>query len=478
VIKLSKSIALKLAFEFNILNQLQVDRFYLEADLRALDINTLFLNENILNQKSIQKLVLIEKNLLLPSESIVKGLFNLDNLFAFSTKLFSFDEQERLAKEKAEQERLAKEKAEQERLAKEKAEQERLAKEKAEQERLAKEKAEQEKPRPVNYPEVFDVIGKCQLTTVLGHGATAQVYLAFHNFLRKNVAIKVLSPKLVASQPDIEKKFLFEAVNSAKLDHNNLVRVLDAGRDEKYTYMIVEYIDGPTLLDLIKQSGAIKPSQSIKIMIDVCQALDYALNLGLIHRDIKPDNIMVTKQGVTKLADFGLAKIINNPDVYQSSETGKIYGTPFYLPPEQILSKDEDHRYDMYSLGATFYHILTGRPPFIADNIKDIIHMHLKETPIPPDELSSEISQELSQIVLKLMEKDPNDRFKNYKELIVALDFAKNIIPKRGTSSLKINETGTISTPANGVEDPLRTTIGSSEKGKGFKGLLKTMFGS
>jgi flagellar biosynthesis GTPase FlhF len=282
VIKLSKSIALKLAFEFNILNQLQVDRFYLEADLRALDINTLFLNENILNQKSIQKLVLIEKNLLAPSESIIKGLFNLDNLFAFSTKLFSFDEQERLAKEKAEQERLAKEKveqerlakekaeqerlakekaeqerlakekAEQERLAKEKAEQERLAKEKAEQERLAKEKAEQEKPRPVNYPEVFDVIGKCQLTTVLGHGATAQVYLAFHNFLRKNVAIKVLSPKLVASQPDIEKKFLFEAVNSAKLDHNNLVRVLDAGRDEKYTYMIVEYIDGPTLLDLIK----------------------------------------------------------------------------------------------------------------------------------------------------------------------------------------------------------------------------------
>lgn len=219
------------------------------------------------------------------------------------------------------------------------------------------------------------------------------------------MAIKVLSPKLVVSSKNIEKNFLIEAQNSAKLDHKNLVRVLDAGKDNNYTYMVVEYIDGPNILELIRQSGSIRPSQAIKIILEVCHALDYALSLGLIHRDIKPENIMLTKNGgSTKLADFGLAKIIDSNEIYQSENTGKIYGTPFYLPPEQILSKKEDHRYDMYSLGATLYHMLVGFPPFVSDNLKDIIRMHLKDTPIAPHTISEGISEELSRIVMKLPE--------------------------------------------------------------------------
>ena len=212
-------------------------------------------------------------------------------------------------------------------------------------------------------------------------------------------------------------KFLEEATNSAKLSHQNMIRILDADKRGKYTFIVMEYVDGRTLDDYLNQHGAIKISNAIKIMLELCKVLDYASKLGLIHRDIKPGNIMLTKRQEVKLADFGLAKIINAPEKYQTL-SGQIYGTPFYMSPEQFMdSNNVTEKSDMYSLGATLYHLITGKVPFATNNIVQIIHMQINEKPVPPIELIPNMPEKLSKIIMKLLEKAPENRYQDYYSL-------------------------------------------------------------
>lgn len=336
----------------------------------------------------------------------------------------------------------------------------------------ASEKAAARKHR-LQYPEPGDMVGKCQLTSVLGSGATSRVYLGFHSFLRKNVAIKILSPRLVEKSSDAEARFLHEAINTAKLDHTNLVRVLDADRNENYTYMIMEYIDGPTLKELLERSGAIKPLNAIRIIQKVLPALDYAQKFHIIHRDIKPGNIMLSRNGDVKLADLGLAKIVDSPDLYQTTEMGTIHGTPYYMPPEQD-SENLDFRGDMYSLGATLYHLVTGELPLNGDTIPQIIYKHLYEQPVPPQERIPEVGEALGEVILRLLAKKPEDRYSDYLSLIGIFNRLEALYAGGECIWPEKQKESNQSALTPEVEIPLAPMTEPEKKGKGF---LKNLFG-
>lgn len=266
-------------------------------------------------------------------------------------------------------------------------------------------------------PEIGDTLDKYMIKSVLGKGATSVVYKAVNIFLKKEVAIKVLAPQLIAQDSSVQERFLDEAVNSAKLSHSNVVNIFDAEKRGKYTYIVMEYINGKTLDELVKQNGSIAPEAVIRIGIDLCRVLDSAFKIGLIHQDIKPGNIMLNNKFEVKLADFGLAKIINEPDQYQTI-SGKIYGTPYYMSPESFTAPEKiDLRSDMYSLGATLYHLVTGKLPFETNSIFKIIKMHMSENPVNPSQIMKNVTPRLSSIIMKLLEKSPEKRYSNYSEL-------------------------------------------------------------
>lgn len=267
-------------------------------------------------------------------------------------------------------------------------------------------------------PEIGDYLDKYQIKEILGKGATSVVYKAVNIFLKMDVALKVLSPQLVAEDILIQEKFLDEAVHSSKLSHNGAVRILDAEKRGKHTYIVMEYINGRTLEAILKQSSKFSSKAVIKIAIEICKVLEEGQKIGLIHQDIKPGNIMISNKSEVKLADFGLARIINEPSKYQTI-SGKIYGTPYYMSPEAFTDPEKiDFRSDMYSLGATFYHLLTGKLPFETNSIMKIISMHVYDKPINPIELSNDIPPILAKIVMKLLEKEPKNRYQSYSELL------------------------------------------------------------
>jgi serine/threonine protein kinase len=274
-------------------------------------------------------------------------------------------------------------------------------------------------------PEKGDLLDKYQILATLGQGATSVVYKAMNIFIKAEVALKILKPIVIFEDAYIQDKFLNEAINVARLFHPGAVKVIDAEKRGKYTYMVMEYVDGLTLEQVLENNSTIKPNLVVKIAIQLCKALDYAQRMGIIHRDIKPANIMLSKEGNVKLTDFGLAKLVNEPDQYQTI-SGKIYGTPYYMSPETFLSPDNvDIRSDMYSLGATLYHLLTGAVPFETNSIPKIIYMHAYQQPIPPAKINHDISTSFSNIIMKMLEKDPANRYESYLELYKDL---KNIM--------------------------------------------------
>lgn len=274
-------------------------------------------------------------------------------------------------------------------------------------------------------PQVGEHLDKYEIREVLGKGATSVVYKARNIFLQMDVALKVLSPQLVAEDSDIQDKFLNEAVQSSKLAHNNAVRIFDAEKRGKHTYIVMEYINGRTLEGILSQTSKFSPQTVIKIATEICKVLEAGQKIGLIHQDIKPGNIMISNKSEIKLADFGLAKIISEPDKYQTI-SGKIYGTPYYMSPEAFTTPEKiDFRSDMYSLGATLYHLATGKIPFETNSIMKIISMHVYEKPVLPTNYSSDVSVSLSNILMKLLEKSPEKRYQCYSDLLADLRLAE-----------------------------------------------------
>lgn len=259
----------------------------------------------------------------------------------------------------------------------------------------------------------------------LGAGAMAVVYKAQQLSLNRTVAIKVL-PKRFSENPEYVERFYKEGQAAGKLNHNNIVQAFDVGEAGGYHYFIMEYVEGKTLYDDIAAGKIYSEREAIDVIIQVAYALQHAHANGLIHRDVKPKNIMINKNGIVKLADMGLARETTDIEAAKT-EKGKAYGTPYYIAPEQIRGEmDIDGRADIYGLGATFYHLVTGRVPFMADDPAEVMKKHLKEQLVPPDHINTSLSAGISEVIEIMMAKRKKDRYNDVEELLIDLEAVKN----------------------------------------------------
>ncbi|CAN5350989.1 hypothetical protein BH11PLA2_BH11PLA2_31480 [soil metagenome] len=260
-------------------------------------------------------------------------------------------------------------------------------------------------------------IDKYLLLEQVGKGGAGIVFRALHTKLKTLVAVKFLRTDVgIANGPGLEQ-MAKEAQLLAQLQHPNVVRVLDFEDRPSQPYVVMEFVDGLTASDLIKQSGRISASRAIEIALDVTGGLEAAWKIGIIHRDVKPGNILVTKSGRSKLVDLGLATIKGDGTSDQPAGTGPVEGTVGYMSPEAINGDKIDHRSDMYSLGATLFHLMAGRLPFTGRSPNEVVLKHL-QAPVPDiHEMVHEVPVHISQLISTLMAKQPDGRFQDYAEL-------------------------------------------------------------
>ncbi len=259
----------------------------------------------------------------------------------------------------------------------------------------------------------------------IGHGAMGSVFKALQVSMDRVVALKVLAPKYGQNQKFVER-FFREARAVAKLNHPNIIQGIDVGESNGIHYFAMEYVDGPTVGQLLRRGGALDEARSVQVTLQTARALEHAQKHGLVHRDIKPDNIMLTRTGQAKLCDLGLAKVTrdDSPDL---SEVGVSMGTPNYISPEQARGDvDVDIRSDIYSLGATFFHMITGQVPFFSESAAVVIARHLNEPPRHPRELNPIISEQAAAVALRMLQKDRTRRYQTPSELAADLELLLN----------------------------------------------------
>ncbi|MBS6501117.1 MAG: Stk1 family PASTA domain-containing Ser/Thr kinase [Clostridium sp.] len=256
--------------------------------------------------------------------------------------------------------------------------------------------------------------GRYELLEKVGEGGMSEVYKAKCNKLNRFVAVKILK-KQFADNKEISQKFKREATAIANLSDTNIVNVLDVGTQEDIDYIVMEYISGKTLKELIYYSGKLSYNTAIKIALQIAKALDCAHRNNIIHRDIKPQNILVTESGEVKVTDFGIAKSTDSQTI---TNTTSIIGSAHYLSPEQAKGTYIDFRSDIYSFGIVLYEMVTGKLPFEGDSPVTVALKHLQEEPIPPKNINSAIPDSLNKLILKAVEKEPIKRYQNAKEII------------------------------------------------------------
>ncbi len=306
----------------------------------------------------------------------------------------------------------------------------------------------------------YTILGK------LGAGAMATVFKAKQISLDRVVAIKVL-PRKFTQNPQFIERFYAEGRAAAQLNHPNIVQAYDVGKAGEYHYFVMEYVDGRTVYDDITKHKRFDEKEAIDISIQVAEALHHAHDRGLIHRDVKPKNIMINREGLVKLADMGLARAISDKEAAEA-EAGKAFGTPYYISPEQIRGEIQiGPPADIYSLGATLYHMVTGNVPFDGKNPSAVMHKHLKAEIVPPDHVNPKLSAGVSEIIEMMMQKDPRKRHQSARDLLVDLRAVrkgetppiahKEIMPESDLASLAAAEAaapvGEIPTDSSGGLD-------------------------
>lgn len=260
----------------------------------------------------------------------------------------------------------------------------------------------------------YKVLGK------LGEGAMATVFKAKQLSLDRTVAIKIL-PRKFSSNPQFIERFYAEGRAAAALNHPNIVQAFDVGKAGEYHYFVMEYVDGRTVYDDIVKHKRFSENEAIDIVAQVAEALQHAHERGLVHRDVKPKNVMISADGVVKLADMGLARAISDKEAAEA-EAGKAFGTPYYISPEQIRGEiNIGPPADIYALGATLYHMVTGNVPFDGKNPSAVMHKHLKAELVPPDHVNPKLSAGIGEIIEMMMAKSPKARYQNCRDLLLDL---------------------------------------------------------
>ncbi|MFI9755556.1 protein kinase domain-containing protein [Streptomyces collinus] len=259
--------------------------------------------------------------------------------------------------------------------------------------------------------------GRYQLRDLLGQGGMASVHLAYDSVLDRQVAIKTLHTDLGREQA-FRERFRREAQSVAKLTHTNIVSVFDTGEDTldgmTTPYIVMEYVEGRPLGSVldedVRQQGAMPADKALKITADVLAALEISHEMGLVHRDIKPGNVMMTKRAVVKVMDFGIARAMQS-GVTSMTQTGMVVGTPQYLSPEQALGRGVDARSDLYSVGIMLFQLVTGRLPFEADSPLAIAYAHVQEEPPVPSSINRALPPAVDALIARALKKNPNERF-------------------------------------------------------------------
>jgi len=261
--------------------------------------------------------------------------------------------------------------------------------------------------------------GRYELDGIVGRGGMAEVYRARDLRLDRVVAVKTLREDLARDQT-FQARFRREAQSAASLNHPSIVAVYDTGEDNAgmshVPFIVMEYVDGRTIRDLLRDDRRLLPERALEITDGVLRALDYSHRAGIVHRDIKPGNVMLTRHGEIKVMDFGIARAVADTQATMT-QTAQVIGTAQYLSPEQARGERVDARSDLYSVGCLLYELLTGRPPFMGDSPVAIAYQHVREAPVPPSRVDPELPDWADAIVLKAMAKDPAERYQSAAEM-------------------------------------------------------------
>ncbi|MFJ4629427.1 Stk1 family PASTA domain-containing Ser/Thr kinase [Streptomyces sp. NPDC088847] len=280
--------------------------------------------------------------------------------------------------------------------------------------------------------------GRYELGQVLGRGGMAEVYLAHDTRLGRTVAVKTLRVDL-ARDPSFQARFRREAQSAASLNHPAIVAVYDTGEDYvdgvSIPYIVMEYVDGSTLRELLHSGRKLLPERTLEMTIGILQALEYSHRSGIVHRDIKPANVMLTRTGQVKVMDFGIARAMGDSGMTMT-QTSAVIGTAQYLSPEQAKGEQVDARSDLYSTGCLLYELLTVRPPFVGDSPVAVAYQHVREEPQPPSVFDPEITPEMDAIVLKALVKDPNYRYQSADEMRMDIEACLDGQPVGATAAL------------------------------------------
>src|SRR5437868_3150014 len=273
--------------------------------------------------------------------------------------------------------------------------------------------------------------GRYELDIVIGRGGMAEVYRARDLRLERVVAVKTLRSDLARDQT-FQARFRREAQSAASLNHPSIVAVYDTGEDMSepahIPYIVMEYVDGRTLRDLLRDDRRLLPERAVEITDGVLRALDYSHRNGIVHRDIKPGNVMLTRSGQVKVMDFGIARAVSDAQATMT-QTAQVIGTAQYLSPEQARGERVDARSDLYSTGCLLYELLTGRPPFLGDSPVAIAYQHVRENPIPPSRVDPDVPPWADAIVMKAMAKSPADRYQTAADMRADLQRAASGMP-------------------------------------------------
>jgi predicted Ser/Thr protein kinase len=292
--------------------------------------------------------------------------------------------------------------------------------------------------------------GRYRVEEELGRGGMARVFRGTDTVLGRPVAIKILAPQF-AEDANFVTRFRREAQAAARLNNPHVVGVYDTGSDDGIHFIVMEYVDAKTVADFLAGGSRIMPDRAIELAESVCEALSVAHAAGIVHRDVKPANIMVGRDGSVKVTDFGIARLTTSADTV--AQTAAVLGTASYLSPEQAQGQPVDPRSDLYSLGAVLYEMVTGRPPFSGDTAVAVASKHVLEQPVPPSQLNPDISPELDAVIMKALAKNPVNRYQSADEFRADLERAHLGRPVEATPILP--ETAT----TQAIARPERTEV-------------------
>ena len=272
------------------------------------------------------------------------------------------------------------------------------------------------------------VAERYRVQNCLGSGTMGAVYRAEHIHMKKTVALKVLHPSHTRD-PEVVERFQREAQAAANIEHPNICVATDFGKlDQAFYYLVMEYLEGRPLIDVIKSGAQFDEARALHIGVQMLSALEKAHEMGVVHRDLKPENvILISREGdpdFVKITDFGVAQVRMFKDAARLTQAGVVYGSPLYMSPQQAAGKEIDHRADLYSVGVMLYELLTGRLPFYAKSLMVVLNMHIADSPPPFAEASPEreLSPEIEAIVMRLLAKEPDERFQSATEVRRALE--------------------------------------------------------